>query len=139
MNHKAVIEVNGTQHILTLGLGFLEQLNNKYSLPIDGMPIGALGLPKCLTELKVKNPIVVRDIILFGTMTNVHRPSEQEIEEWICEQMEDEATETKMFDDFFDYLKLVPGAKKFAKAMEEQQALQLEEAPKPKKKTTTKK
>lgn len=122
MKHRMVIEMNGKQHILTLGLGFLERLNTKYTTVFEGLPVGALALPKCITELGMKNPVIVKDIIFFGTMENVHRPSEDEIDEWIYEQLDDEETENKMFDDFFDYLTLVSGAKKFAKAIEEQKA-----------------
>ena len=113
MNNKKKLEINGKSYLLTFGLKFLELLNEKYAINTpDGIPLN-LGLARAYTDFEVGNPVVIRDMIVFATVTNVNRPSEEEIEEWLYSQLDDEETSNKLFQDFFEYLKLAPGAKRF--------------------------
>lgn len=129
MNNKATLQINGQSYLLTFGLKFLELLNSKYTLAIDGLAVGA-GLVTVWTELKMQNPVMIRDMILFATATNVNRPSEDEVEAYIFEQLEDEEKAVALFSQFGDFLTLAPGARRFIKAAEEAtQANQSEKAP----------
>jgi hypothetical protein len=129
MNNKATLQINGQSYLLTFGLKFLELLNSKYTLAIDGLAVGA-GLVTVWTELKMQNPVMIRDMILFATATNVNRPSEDEVETYIFEQLEDEEKAVALFSQFGDFLTLAPGARRFIKAAEEAtQASQPEKAP----------
>lgn len=137
-----VIEMNGEKHILTFGLGFLEQLNNKYKIENQGFGVSA-GLYSSLMELTMKNPVMVADFIKFGTMTNHNRPTDSEIEEWVLEQVDDPEQEEKLFADFLELWKKLPGAKRVSKAVKDEQK-RLEEPSEEAKeqtsaKTTTKK
>ena len=129
MNNKATLQINGQSYLLTFGLKFLELLNSKYTLEIDGLAVGA-GLVTVWTELKMQNPVMIRDMILFATATNVNRPSEDEVEAYIFEQLEDEEKAVALFSQFGDFLTLAPGARRFINAAEEAtQASQPEKAP----------
>lgn len=129
MNNKATLQINGQSYLLTFGLKFLELLNSKYTLAIDGLAVGA-GLVTVWTELKMQNPVMIRDMILFATATNVNRPSEDEVEAYIFEQLEDEEKAVALFSQFGDFLTLAPGARRFINAAEAAtQASQPEKAP----------
>lgn len=118
--NTSVIEINGVKHILTFGLGFLEQLNNKYQIVTEGFGFSA-GVATAMAELKMHNPVMVADFIRFGTMTNHNKPTDKEIEAWVIEQMDGGKAEDKLFDDFFELLKKVPGAKRLLKSTEKAQ------------------
>lgn len=139
MNNKATLQINGQSYLLTFGLKFLELLNSKYTLEIDGLAVGA-GLVTVWTELKMQNPVVIRDMIIFATATNVNRPSEDEVEAYIFEQLEDEEKAVALFSQFGDFLTLAPGARRFINAAEAatSQATQPAQAEKPAKKATKK-
>lgn len=115
----AKITINNETYLMTFGLDFLEQLNSKYQIHSNGFPI-SIGLQKALTELQMKNPVMIKDMILFATATNHSRPSEEEVEEYIFEQLSTEKKEDKLFDDFFGYSKKLPGATRLLKLAEEE-------------------
>ena len=122
------IDMNGTKHILTLGLGFLDKLDEvpRYQMERDGVRIGA-SLNLLYIHLSMRKASAIRDVIRFGTMTNVHRPTVSEIETWIYEQLDDEEKADKMFEDFLAVYEKLPGAKAMFRQVEKASEKQAEE------------
>lgn len=115
-NNKKAITINGISYLLTFGLDFASRMNDLYSQNLEGVSVG-FGLPKAFVMLGMHDAVVIRDIIRCAVATNHNQPTDEEIEEWIYEQMETEETEKQLFDDFFEYLQLVPGARKFGNSI----------------------
>lgn len=109
-----VIEMNGTEHTLTLGLGFLEKLEElpKYQTAQFGLSTG-LALQKLFILIGSKNAGVFKDIVKYGTMTNAKRPSDDEIEAWVIEQLSESESAQQLATDFLILYKKLPGAKAF--------------------------
>lgn len=137
---KELIEINGKKVLMTFGIRFLEQMGEKYSSNINGVTMRGLHYASILTELQTNNPVVVFNMIRLATENNPNLMDE-EIEDYVFEQLEDEQTEMQMFDDFFDIFKKLPGAKRYVKGLEtlkvQEKSLE-EEKVKTTKKTTAK-
>lgn len=109
-----VLTINGEEHTLTIGLAFMDALEEspKYQIGVMGINVGS-ALQKLLMLLSTKNGGAYRDVIKFGTMTNVKRLSDSEIEAWVTEQLNDPVKSEKMSTDFLELYKKLPGATVF--------------------------
>lgn len=139
MANTAVFDMNGRKVVLTFGLGFLEMLNSKYTVNTMGIDAGA-GVNRALAEIQMGNVAVIKDIILFGTMTNRDKPTLAEIEDYIMTNMEDDDKFVEMMDNFFDIWKKIPGARLVLKNLQilEEPQTETEEKKITKKKTIQK-
>ena len=109
-DRTAKLTIDKKTYLMTFGLGCLSRLNQAYQLDQNGFKVGA-GIPTAFAELSMGNFNVVADIIRFSTADNVNRPTDEEIEAYIYECADDD--DSTVFEDFLDYLKMVPGAKRF--------------------------
>lgn len=114
---KHVIEINGKKVIMTFGIRFLEQMGEKYSSVVSGVTMRGLHYASILTELQTNNPVVIYNMIRLSTEGNPHL-SDEEIEDYVFEKIENEQDETQLFDDFFGIFKKLPGAKKYVKGLD---------------------
>lgn len=114
---KELIEINGEKVLMTFGIRFLELMGEKYSNDVSGMKMRGLHYASILTELQTKNPVVIFNMIKYSTEGNV-RLKDEDIEDYIFEKLDDEETENKLFEDFFDIFKKLPGAKRYVKELE---------------------
>lgn len=116
------IKINGKSYLMTFGLGFLERLNERYRLDVGENVTLDFGIQQALAELSNSNPLTVAYMIQFSTADNHNKPTLQEIESYIDEQLESEETAEKLFTDFLDYLKTAPGAARISKKAKEAEA-----------------
>ncbi|MFK8243846.1 MULTISPECIES: tail assembly chaperone [unclassified Facklamia] len=115
--YRQTIEINGRNVLMTFGMRFLQLMGDKYSLDAQGMKMRGMHYASILTELQTGNPVIIFDMIRFATDGNPLLKDE-EIEDYVFEQLEDEEAEKKLFQDFFAIFKKVPGAKKYVKELE---------------------
>lgn len=120
------ITINGKTYLMNFGLGFLERLNAKYQLDAGNNFSLDFGIHRAMAELTNQNPLTVAYMIMFATADNHHKPTQEEVEDYLDEILdnEDEEVANKLFADFLDYLKKAPGAARiFKKAKEAQTKL----------------
>lgn len=136
---KELITIDGKDHLMTFGIRFLELMGKEYSKDVSGLSLRGLHYASILTELQSANPVIVYHMIRFSTEGNRYLTDEA-IEEYVFEQIEDEETEKALFDRFFDIFKKLPGAKKYVKDLDTsaQAVPPSEEAEKPSKVTKSK-
>lgn len=134
---KVAINISEQTFLMTFGMKFLEKMGDKYYLDIEGGGrMRGLHYASILTELKTANPVIIFDMIRFSTLGNFQLTDEM-IENYVFEQLEDEESEKQLFDDFFDIFKKLPGAKKYvteSQKLEEQDELSQEKPVKTSKK-----
>lgn len=109
-----VLNINGEEHTLTIGISFIDALEElpKYQTVLMGINIGT-AFEKLLIYFTNRNGGAYRDVIKFGTINNVKRLSDNEIEDWVTEQLNDPVKSEKMSEDFLELYKKLPGAAAF--------------------------
>lgn len=110
------LDLNGKKYDMTVGIGLLADLNEKYGGRILNRNVGS-SVGTIYLELQAMNPVIVFDMIKLGTQRNIERPSDEEIEKYIFDNMETEEGALKMFDNFFEYFKTLPGSNLMIKEM----------------------
>lgn len=109
---QKVIEIAGKKHLLTFGLGMLREVGKVYPHKAEGLEMQGMQYIRVITELNMRNPSFLADLIRFTLSPNDY-VEPQEIEEYIFEIMEDEEEMDKVFDDFLESFMKVPGAKRY--------------------------
>lgn len=110
---KQIIEINDKKILMTFGIQFLGLMGDKYSVNSDGVKATrGFHYASIMTELQFGNPVMLFDMIRFATYGNPNL-TDEEIESYVFEQISEPETERKIFDDFFDIFKKLPGAKRY--------------------------
>lgn len=126
------IEIGRRLYTLTFGFDALDYLDKVYTQtePQSGLEFG-VGLRLFIPYLMMRNITALRHAIKAGTSTEMSKPSNFEIEEFIAKKLEDN-TEVDFFDEIIDALKKQPLTKKRATEMVsavEKETVEVETAP----------
>lgn len=91
------ITINGKEYELVFGLKFIRELDKTYTQKIDGMEFG-VGIETAIPYLKMKNPVVLYEIIKAATSHLKSKPSNADIEKELEELAEEDKLE-QLFED----------------------------------------
>ena len=86
------IEINKKEYPIYFGLDALSQLDKYYPVEAQGVNLNMAmgqGINVLTIGLVSENPVSVRDFIKAGTNTLLHKPSNNDIEEYIAVLIED--------------------------------------------------
>lgn len=103
------ITINGKEYELVFGLKFIRELDKTYTQKIDGMEFG-VGIETAIPYLKMKNPVVLYEIIKAATSHLKSKPSNEAIEK----ELEKLAEEDKL-DQLFEDIEKAMGESAFLK------------------------
>lgn len=113
---KVPVIIEDKTWLMTFGMRFLEKIGEKYALEVEGGgKMRGLHYASILTEIQTRNPVIIFDMIRYSTL-NIPQLTDEMIEDYVFTNIEEEESEAKLFDDFFDIFKKLPGAKKYAVA-----------------------
>lgn len=96
-----VITINGTDHEVNFGIGFLRELDKKYfTQNKTGVKFG-MGAEVKIPMLLAKDVVTLSEILYTGTYADKKRPTQDKIDEYIDQAEDIEA----LFDEVISELK----------------------------------
>ena len=84
-----VIKIDGTEYEVKFGIGFIRELDTKYTTTLGGNTFG-VGLEVCIPEILAFNPAHLSDVLYCGTYTEKKRPTPAQVDQYVesCEDLE---------------------------------------------------
>ena len=99
-----VININGKDYRMYFGFDFIDYINQKDGLSAQGLQLGLMGTRLLTVGLDGKQPSALRTIVKAGTVTLPQQPSNQDIELWINELIEDGNKYDEIFEEIIEEL-----------------------------------
>lgn len=102
-----VINVDGKEYELIFGWDFLEEVNKRMGISVNGLEVEQGGYIKLNSAVLTKDPISLVDIIQSATNTERQKPSKIGIQRFIEEKSID-GTYSEFYDELYDEIKKQP-------------------------------
>lgn len=93
-----IIKINGKEYEMFFGFDFIDYVNNASGLAFQGVQFGIAGMKLMMTGMADKSPSAFRTMIKAGTNTLKSKPSNEDLENYIEELLENGKYE-EMFDE----------------------------------------
>ena len=112
---KYELTINDTTYSFKFGFGFMREMNEKATVPVDGMPgkVEKVGMKYELAKLADKNPETLLDVLYIANKTETPRVKKAELEEYLDSECDIET----VFDEVIDFLSKANVCKKDMKAV----------------------
>jgi|SRR5690625_4698351 len=112
-----VVEIAGKKYELNFGLGFIAELDKMYTIEESGLKFG-VGIDMLIAYLKMRNPVVLKNVIKAGTAHLIQKPSNKDIESYLEELASNDKLE-EFFKEIESNIKIAPFLKQRFQMVEE--------------------